>query len=80
MKNPNAIKEDSLKKVADHLEAFKSLARLESVFLKALEKIVEQGKKGNYLIDGKIELRFFDNEKFIEKIDSLFQEQQKIRN
>jgi len=80
MKNPNAIKEDSFKKVADHLEAFKSLARLESVFLKALEKIVEQGKKGNYLIGGKIELQFFDNEKFIQKIDSLIQEQQKMRN
>lgn len=83
MKNPNAIKEDEkIQNLIEHLKSFRSLERVEKLFLKSVERVIKEAKKQNYLLDAKLELKFFDNQKFTEELEKLInqQTQTKMRN
>jgi hypothetical protein len=74
--------DEKIQNLIEHLTSFRSLERIEKLFLKAIERVIEEAKKQNYLLDAKFELKFFDNQKFTEELEKLInqQTQTKMRN
>jgi len=67
--------DEKIQNLIEHLKSFRSLQRIEKLFLKAIERVIEEAKKQNYLLDAKLELKFFDNQKFTEELEKLINQQ-----
>jgi hypothetical protein len=74
--------DEKIQNLTEHLKSFRSLQRIEKLFLKAIERVIEEAKKQNYLLGGSIQLEFFNNQKFTEELEKLInqQTQTKMRN